>query len=926
MSSKHLCSLLFSGCLLGFALLFAALPLRAQSAGTIRGSVLDPSGAAIKGATVQIQNPVSHYNQTAQTDDHGTFQFTNIPYNNYHVSAAASGFQSAEQDADVRSSIAVELKIALKIGTSVESVNVVAAGDLLETDPVTHTDVDRALFDKLPLESQSSSLSSLVTLASPGVSADSNGLFHGLGDHASNSFSVDGQPISDQQSKVFSNQIPLDSVQSMEVIEGAPPAEYGDKTSLVIVVTTRSGLGVTKPHGDITTSFGSFGSVNGGANLAYGGNNWGNFISLTGLNTSRFLDGPEFTVMHDHGNEQNVFDRLDLKLSGKDTINLNLGFSRSWFQTPNSFDSQNATAWSGLVVDNGGLGPDGRPAGATDQVSKIRTFNIAPVWTRVVNANTVVTFGGFARQDQYNYYGSANPFADLIPDLQTNTIGQNRRLTNLGLRGSVSLVKGIHNIKAGVTWQDTILTEADSFGIVDPTFNAVCLNADGSPNTDPTLTNPANCGGALQPNPSFSPLLGCYDLTRTGPLPASDGCPKSISGLYTFNGHADIRELALYLQDTITLKNWTFNLGVRGDVYRGITQSSQAEPRLGIAYHIKPTNTVLQVSYARTLETPFNENLVLASLGCNDPVINDLQATLQGYPCLTSPLTPGFRNEFHVGLQQAFGRYLVISGEYIWKYTHNAYDFSVLGNTPITYPIEWASSKIPGYAIRASVPNFHGFTAFVVMSSVAARFYGPQVTGIGTTPSSFGVGGVFRIDHDELFNSTTHLQYQIGKRGPWIGFNWRYDSGLVAGPAPCAGGNCANGPNGTDSIVDVSGITPDQQFEAGLYCGSVHATPTTPISPSGLCPASQYGSTFLKIPAAGTENDDHNPPRIASRNLFDLSVGHDNLFHGDRYKWSARLSIVNIGNTEALYNFLSTFSGTHYVTPRAITGTIGFHF
>ncbi len=155
----------------------------------------------------------------------------------------------------------------------------VASGDLVETDPVTHTDVDRNLFDKLPLESQSSSLSSLVTLASPGVSADSNGLFHGLGDHASNSFSVDGQPITDQQSKVFSNQIPLDSVQSMEVIEGAPPAEYGDKTSLVIVVTTRSGLGVTQPHGEITTSFGSFGTLNGGANLAYGGNNWGNFIS-----------------------------------------------------------------------------------------------------------------------------------------------------------------------------------------------------------------------------------------------------------------------------------------------------------------------------------------------------------------------------------------------------------------------------------------------------------------------------------------------------------------------------------------------------------------------------------------------------------------------------------------------------------------------
>ena len=52
----------------------------------------------------------------------------------------------------------------------------------------------------------------------------------------------------------------------------------------------------------------------------------------------------------------------------------------------------------------------------------------------------------------------------------------------------------------------------------------------------------------------------------------------------------------------------------------------------------------------------------------------------------------------------------------------------------------------------------------------------------------------------------------------------------------------------------------------------------------------------------------------------------DNLFNGDKYKWSARISVVNIANKETLYNFLSTFSGTHYVTPRAITATIGFHF
>jgi hypothetical protein len=80
------------------------------------------------------------------------------------------------------------------------------------------------------------------------------------------------------------------------------------------------------------------------------------------------------------------------------------------------------------------------------------------------------------------------------------------------------------------------------------------------------------------------------------------------------------------------------------------------------------------------------------------------------------------------------------------------------------------------------------------------------------------------------------------------------------------------------------------------------------------------------VPAPNKENDDHNPQRIQPRNVFDMSVGHDNLFHGDRYKWSLRVTAINVTNEFALYNFLSTFSGTHYVTPRAVTAEMGFHF
>jgi hypothetical protein len=784
-------------------------------------------------------------------------------------------------------------------------------GDLIENTPIEHTDVDRALFDKLPLESQSSSLSSLVTLASPGVVADSNGLFHGLGDHAENSFSVDGQPVTDQVSKVFSNQIPVDSIQSLEVIEGAPPAEYGGKTSVVAKVTTRSGLGQTKPHGDFTDSYGTFGTSNEGFDLGYGGDSWGNFISANGLNTSRFLDPPEYDVLHAKGNEENLFDRVDFRPSEKDTVQLNLGFTRSWFQTPNTWDQQLQTCTVLSTDCNGAayapgsvqLNPiTGAPLGPTDQRSQIRTYNAAPTWTRLVSPDSVLTFGAWVRHDEYNYYPSPDPFSDYGP-MQDETVSQLRFLTNAGVRVGWSYVKGIHNLDIGGTFEHTFLTENEDFGIVNPGLLVGC-------------TSPA------------CQVLAPFNLTTGG-------------SLYPYRGHADIRELALYIQDAIRKGPWTFNLGLRGDEYNGLDAlGRQLEPRLGIAYNLKQTNTVLQISYARTLESPFNENLVLSGTGCTDPVVNAIMTIAQGFACTTSPLTPGFRNEFHAGLQQAFGKYFVVNGEYIWKYTHNGYDFNVFGTSPITLPIEWHNSKIPGYAVRGSLPDLHGLSAFVVFSSVAARFFPPTVSGIAPPAPP----GVFRIDHDEHFGQTTHAQYQPFKRGPWFGFNWRYDSGLVSGAVPCeaqtatcsfstssldvpGGQGLASVPAGNIAMVNnVNGLplTADQEFEAGLTCNEVGATPTRPLP--FACPATGLGSALVKIPSPNTENDDHNPQRIQPRSLFDLAIGHDNLFHGDRYKWSLQLAAVNLTNKTAVYNFFSTFSGTHYVTPRALTVELAFHF
>ena len=151
---------------------------------------------------------------------------------------------------------------------------------------------------------------------------------------------------------------------------------------------------------------------------------------------------------------------------------------------------------------------------------------------------------------------------------------------------------------------------------------------------------------------------------------------------------------------------------------------------------------------------------------------------------------------------------------------------------------------------------------------------------------------------------------QRGKDGPWIDFIWRFDSGLVAGSVP--------------DLQTAFGLTAAQQADIGFYCGSTFAQPFG--APITQC-ATTAGATRVVIPRAGTENDDTNPPRVSPRNLFDVALGTDNIFHSETSrKVSARLTVTNLANNVALYNFLSTFSGTHFVPPRTFQMSIAYTF
>ena len=837
------------------------------SSGTIHGQVLDPSGAAVSGAAVEIQNPVAGYTRTAQTDSQGNFEFGNIPFNPYHLSVTASGFQASTEDLDVRSTVPVELKVSLKIGAAATTVTVTAeAKDLIEQTPTAHADVTSTLIDQLPVQSVTTGLSEVVMKSSPSVVADSNGFFHPMGDHAEAQISLDNQPITDQYSKIYSNQIPVDAVQSMEVLTGTAPAEYGDKASLVINATSRTGIGDTPPHGSFAAQYASFATPETDLTLGTGGKNWGNFLAAYFTNTNRFLDSPELQPFHDTGNGEGVFDRIDYNPTAADTFHLTLQLSRSWFQIPNTYDQ--------VAVNQ-------------DQHQQIRSVNIAPGYTHLFGGSTLLTFNPYVRIDHVQYRPSADPFSDLPA-----TMRQDRRLGVYGARTDLSYAKGVHNAKAGVEFKYDQLSEGFSLGVTDPAFNVVCLNPDGTPHTNPTPTAPSQCAGlGLIENPGFLPGLLPFDLTRGGRL-------------FLFNEAGNNKLYSGYVQDSITYRHFTFNLGLRGDIYRGLSRANQLEPRVGVAYRVSRTNTVLRFSYGRFLETPLNENLLLSSATGAGGLASNVFGAFA-----VAPLEPGRRNEYDAGFEQALGHKVSVMGDYFWKFTNNGFDVDTLFSTPLTFPITWSKSKLDGFGIRANLLNTHGFTVYSVMGHARARYFPPENGGvIFNSPVNTQV---FRIDHDQAFQQTTHIQYQFPKRGPWLGLTWQYQSGLVAGSVP--------------DLASVLALDGDQQAAIGFFCGSQVATLTNPIT-SCTVPFPQWGATRVRIPAPGTENDDTNPPRITPRHLFDLGAGMDNVLHTDRYKVNVQFTVINLTNKQALYNFLSTFSGTHFVTPRVWQGQIKLVF
>jgi len=324
----------------------ATLPAWGQATAIIRGTVEDETGAVIPGARVEIWNPLhpKHRLETKTAAD-GTFVLLQVPFNPYRLTVEKPGFQTHQATIDVHTAT-LTLEVTLPVGTVQQTVEVSAL--LLDEALVsTHVSLDEHELVRKPGAAPSRLIESAI-LESAGIAQNANGRLHVRGAHYQVSFMIDGLPISDQLSIDFGNPFDMRNVEALEVYTGNFPAEFGNKVSGVVNVSTKSSLGKGDFfHGSLGGSLGSFDAGEGSVEVGGGTERWGYYASLAGGQTHRFLDPVSLDNLHNGGNNQSLFTRLDFAPTSSDFLHLMVTSNEVHFESqlenrgPNSPDKLN---------------------------------------------------------------------------------------------------------------------------------------------------------------------------------------------------------------------------------------------------------------------------------------------------------------------------------------------------------------------------------------------------------------------------------------------------------------------------------------------------------------------------------------------------------------------------------------------------------
>jgi outer membrane receptor protein involved in Fe transport len=447
-----------------FTALCAVVSTSAQTRiGTIQGTVKDPNGALVPNAIVTVSQPVTGYKQTATADGQGAFRIVNVPFNTYKVRAEAAGFQPSEQNIDLESAVPLNLEFNLSLETATANVTVTTdTSSMVETDRTSSdTDIAQSVLERPVGAAPSRAIESIVA-STPGFVTDDNGRMHPRGSESQVQYVIDGVPITDNMSAIFSTSIDARTLRTVEVLTGGIPAEFGDRLAGVINVNTRSGLeGPTQ--GGVSFSGGSFSTGEVGADFSTHTKKFGFLANLSASTSQRYLDPPTLDNFHNFGRTGKGFFRFDYQFNGKDSMRGTFTFGGSNLQVPNRFNQEIA---------------------GQDQRQRLRDNSQNITFQHIFSANTLGTISFFNRAGTARL--TSNPTSTPVVALQ------DRSLRNYGWLASLATTKHGHNIKFG--GQATITPVHETFSFYPTVVFDDLIDENGN-----VFPNPVNSFNAASP-------------------------------------------------------------------------------------------------------------------------------------------------------------------------------------------------------------------------------------------------------------------------------------------------------------------------------------------------------------------------------------------------------------------------------------------
>lgn len=428
-----------------FALAMAlCLPCFAQNTATLAGTVTDPSGNFVPGATVLVENEFTRYRAEVTTEDDGSFAVTNIPFHSYNVSVSMAGFETYRAQLSLRSNIRSVLTVKLELAGVTDSVTVSERTTIL-VDPEetgTHVQMNQSDIERLPVQVGNRGLESVVANF-PGFAVNANGAIHPRGAHNQMTFVIDGMPISDQLTGAFANAVDPNIVQTVELFTGNIPAEYGNKVSAVANVTTKSGLGSNRKFmGNTVISAAQFDMLGQVTSFAGEVGKIGYSATVNTMKSNRYLDSVSLDNLNNGGNNQRSFFRLDWMPTERDVLRLNGMAGRSSFQLAN-LRSQHAAGMS--------------------QRQYLGDASGSLAWVRTIDAQTTFDTTTSYRTTQAQLFGSPND--------TPVTASQARHLSTFTSGSRLNMIRGRHQLRMGGDVQVFPVSEYFSFGITRPDFN-----------------------------------------------------------------------------------------------------------------------------------------------------------------------------------------------------------------------------------------------------------------------------------------------------------------------------------------------------------------------------------------------------------------------------------------------------------------------